>query len=110
MAGAACKGHTELFFESGHEARDAARAICAACSVLDECRAWALRRPDPCWGAVLAGLLPEQRRRLTFDPAIHRTRRTTTARETARKAPPGAPQAAGVHEGYPAAQARQEAG
>ena len=67
-ARAACRGaDPELFFPIGRDdvdrpEIDAAKEICAGCSVLDECLAYALttHQPDGIWG----GLTTSERRRL----------------------------------------------
>lgn len=58
---AACKGATAIFFAEGqgHNLR-AARAICAECPVIAECRQAGLHERHGIWG----GLSPRQRRRL----------------------------------------------
>lgn len=40
------------------------KAICRACPVLDECRAWALTEPDPAFQHIAGGLHPIERSRL----------------------------------------------
>jgi len=42
---------------------DAAREICDRCPVLEQCRAWALSRPDPAHGMIAGGLTPHERQR-----------------------------------------------
>jgi len=68
---AACKGHVDLFVcdtdyrnpgprtavKTSH-----ARAICATCPVLTQCRAWALTEPDPAYHMLAGGLDPHERR------------------------------------------------
>ena len=50
LPGAACRGHPELFDVAGQHDRDAiaqAKAVCHACPVLRECRAWLRSLPKP---------------------------------------------------------------
>jgi WhiB family redox-sensing transcriptional regulator len=68
---AACRDHhVDLFFGPGGRYEStlrrnrrymAARAVCAACPVFDECREWALANPDPVPGGLAAGLTHRQR-------------------------------------------------
>ena len=60
---AACKGaDVSIFFPDTEEEADAAKAVCAACPVRDECLEFALatRQDDGIWG----GLTETERRRL----------------------------------------------
>lgn len=62
MENAACKGLTTLFFgDSGDHAKDA-KEVCATCSVLEQCREWALSEYLP--SGVCGGMTPKERRRL----------------------------------------------
>ncbi|MBB5139312.1 WhiB family redox-sensing transcriptional regulator [Thermocatellispora tengchongensis] len=64
--GACRAADPDLFFPLAPSPQQEARAkaICAGCQVLADCRAYALRagEPDGIWG----GLTPEERRRLRF--------------------------------------------
>lgn len=85
---AACRGATArmaMARETGHDARrrnsernERAKAICATCPVLDECRQWALTSPDPAEQMIAGGLTPDERfaartgarRRRSGDPRV----------------------------------------
>lgn len=70
---AACRGHGEVmtardltdFTRKSRLARQrvaAAKAICAQCPVIDQCRAWVLGEDmDPCPWGVVAGMIPQER-------------------------------------------------
>lgn len=71
---AACRGHAELFFPAGctspnlrlsraqRAAIAEAKAICAGCPVLAECRAWALAHPRAVYLAVAGGMSWDERK------------------------------------------------
>jgi len=62
MRRAACRGMpTATFFPSRGESSVEARAICAECPVVDDCRQWALGHDDH---GIAAGMSGRQRRRL----------------------------------------------
>jgi len=62
MRDAACRGMpTATFFPSRGESSVEARAICAECPVVDDCRQWALGHDDH---GIAAGMSGRQRRRL----------------------------------------------
>ncbi|WP_113701453.1 WhiB family transcriptional regulator [Nonomuraea lactucae] len=78
LRGGACRSSDpELFFplapSPAQEAR--AKAVCATCQVLEQCRSYALRagESEGIWG----GLTPAERRRARF-PAGWRSPATTT--------------------------------
>ncbi|MFI6792528.1 WhiB family transcriptional regulator [Nonomuraea sp. NPDC050383] len=76
LRGGACRSSDpELFFPLAPSAvqERRAKAVCARCEVLSECRAYAIRagETEGIWG----GLTPEERRRSRF-PAGWRTRAT----------------------------------
>lgn len=63
---AACHDQTELFFPERYETYSsikAARQICSACPVREQCLDYSLSLPHP-WHGVYAGLTPKQRRNL----------------------------------------------
>ncbi len=84
---AACAGRTELFFASFAERPDQrnhrerqARALCEACPVLPECRAWAReRREYGFWG----GESEEERAAAGYPVALPTGRVARVIRETA---------------------------
>ena len=62
---AACIGRGDEFVMPGlnkpaHAAR--MKQVCAGCEVLDECRTWALSRPDPALGLIAGGMTPKERK------------------------------------------------
>jgi WhiB family redox-sensing transcriptional regulator len=71
---AACRGHTNLFFPPGYNAPNTrpnrtqrtaiaeAKAICAECPVLTECRTWTLNNPRAVYLAVAGGMSWDERR------------------------------------------------
>ncbi|MBI4882895.1 MAG: WhiB family transcriptional regulator [Actinobacteria bacterium] len=61
---AACHGQTSSFFPKRGQPIDDARAICAACPVLDQCREYVTRVAAPEMYGVWAGLSERQRRQL----------------------------------------------
>jgi WhiB family redox-sensing transcriptional regulator len=74
MAEADCRGATDLFFppneSTGRGCRKVnnerialARAVCAACPVQSDCRAYALSQPDTLAG-IWAGTSQRQRKRI----------------------------------------------
>jgi hypothetical protein len=64
-----CKGRGHLFImpppgrrtAATNQRLAAAYQLCDTCPVLQECRAWALGRPDPAFGLIAGGLAPHQR-------------------------------------------------
>lgn len=61
MDDAACRGMgTDLFFPGRDEPDEAARAVCRACPVMAECRAYGLAERHGIWG----GLSERQRRQV----------------------------------------------
>ena len=85
MANAACKDmDPDLFFPerpTGSHAYDRARAICASCPVLEECRAWGDRVegavPPSWWYGMLAGETPHARRARRHRPKQPKYRKPT---------------------------------
>ncbi|MBV8980881.1 MAG: WhiB family transcriptional regulator [Acidimicrobiia bacterium] len=74
-ADAACKEHPEVtFFPLSPAGARAAKAICASCSVQDECRASGRDEHDGIWGGV----------RRDDPPSRKRTRRPSTLDDIAR--------------------------
>jgi WhiB family redox-sensing transcriptional regulator len=60
---AACAGmDTELFFPERGGSTTAARAVCASCTVRDECLAYALEDEDAFSWGVWGGTVPKERR------------------------------------------------
>lgn len=74
---AACRGATQTMTVSekrSSPAREAkAKAICANCPVIDQCRQWAMQTPDPAVALVAGGLTPKERN------ALHNRPRAKTA-------------------------------
>jgi len=65
---AACRGMDANIFHPRRGASiEPAKAICAGCIVLDECRSWSLTQPEP--GGILGGYGGRQRRQLRADLA-----------------------------------------
>ena len=63
MSRAACRGHDQAaFFPERGEKLDVARAICASCPVVDECRAFATA--DVNLSGVWGGTSAKQRRQV----------------------------------------------
>jgi WhiB family transcriptional regulator, redox-sensing transcriptional regulator len=76
MAAAACRGLTALMFPdrgAGRAEFDAARAVCAGCEVLGECRRWAISADAPRDG-IVAGLTADERADLRRDAGARRPR------------------------------------
>lgn len=84
---AACKHDTDAMtipeaipgpYGNRRRAREAhiarAKALCAGCPVLEQCRDWALTRPDPAYGMIAGGLDPDQRRARRPTPTPRRDR------------------------------------
>ncbi|MFI6534163.1 WhiB family transcriptional regulator [Nonomuraea sp. NPDC050547] len=69
----ACIGQPDLMYGLSEGGDDAAKKLCRACPVLDECRDWVLDLPwhcDP--GGIVAGLTIQQRGRLSSSSATFR--------------------------------------
>jgi WhiB family redox-sensing transcriptional regulator len=64
---AACKGRTaDMFPPRGENAlQELARAICATCPVLEQCRQWVLENPQPygVWAGMAGKEISEARKR-----------------------------------------------
>ena len=70
QADAACRDmDPELFYESEHEA--AAKAVCAGCVVIGECRSYAIDRGEPhgIWGGLSETERAAVRRGVVLAPA-----------------------------------------
>jgi WhiB family redox-sensing transcriptional regulator len=72
VAGALCaQTDPELFFpEKGHPAR-IAKAICAKCDVIDDCRAYALEQDVAALQGVWGGLTQGERRKIRADLGLN---------------------------------------
>ncbi len=62
MRRAACRGLGHLYFPTRGVPTDAARAICAGCTVRDDCRAFVLRAPPGLLRGIWGGMTTKQRR------------------------------------------------
>lgn len=58
---AACRGQTSVMFPTTGQSAERARALCAGCTVFDECHAWAMGSPDQ--SGIAAGLTQKERQR-----------------------------------------------
>lgn len=91
---AACRGMSDLFFDSSTEAQDAARRVCRTCPVLGDCLtdALAIESPDPGNHAgVRAGMTPA---------ALVNLRRKKRRGNERRSGPAPQPINHGTHGGY----------
>lgn len=68
---AACRGRTGLFFATDEAEVARARAICADCPVLADCRAWVTANPQR--HGVFAGMTAPERDRLRRGQRRHST-------------------------------------
>ena len=61
MRDAACRGvDVDVFFPGRGQSAEPARAICATCQVVEDCKRWALDYPDD--AGIAAGMSSRQRR------------------------------------------------
>ena len=67
---AACKGFTDLFFvqRGDTESMLKAKAICATCTVIDDCRNYVLYKPERF--GIWAGMTEKERRRYRIEHQI----------------------------------------